>query len=300
MIMIIEMKHSMMRIKKQQQLMAASEAIVDHRSQLSEDLFALLMKGSSNDIKIILDDGEIYANKDILAIRSDYFSTMFSNTAFVEGKSGEVTVKNCTKEVMMAMLRYIFTGTLNLQIYRCCSLLEMMNLSRSMLLKNDMLFQSIESYVKRKLPKQSFCDVKNILWAYILIDVHKLDNLRGTIINEVYHEVQNYNSYYNEAEIKIFQNFTFSMIKDLLLFDSKHVKEKQPTIKDKFDLFLDWYKENKENCSEENKKIILDSFNLDDFSGEELLTVVRKSGLFPEEDVINKVLEKLRKYEAAK
>ena len=86
-----------------------------------------------------------------------------------------------------------------------------------------------------------------------------------------------------------------------MLYESdKVVKEDQPTIKDKFDLFLAWYNENTEYCNEESKKIILDSFNLDDFSGEELLTVVRKSGLFPEEEVINKVLEKLRKYEAAK
>ena len=74
------------------------EGTVDHRTQLGEDLLHLLTKGSSNDVKIILDDGEIYANKDILAIRSDYFSTMFSNTAFIEGKSGEVTVKDCTKK----------------------------------------------------------------------------------------------------------------------------------------------------------------------------------------------------------
>ena len=147
---IVNLKHSLMRIKKQQ-LMAASEAIVDHRSQLSDDLFALLMKGSSNDIKIILDDGEIYANKDVLAIRSDYFSTMFSNTAFVEGKSGEVTVKNCTVNVMMATLRYVFTGTMNLSNYPCSSLLEIMNLSRSMLLKNDALFRNVESFVKRNL-----------------------------------------------------------------------------------------------------------------------------------------------------
>ena len=52
------------------------EGTVDHRTQLGEDLLHLLTKGSSNDVKIILDDGEIYVNKDILGIRSDYFSTI--------------------------------------------------------------------------------------------------------------------------------------------------------------------------------------------------------------------------------
>ena len=52
----------------------------------------------------------------------------------------------------------------------------------------------------------------------------------------------------------------------------------------KFDFFMIWYSENKD-CDVSNMKIILDSFKLEDFSGQELLTVVKQSGLFSEEDI---------------
>ena len=115
-----------------------------------------------------------------------------------------------------------------------------------------------------------FCDKKKILWAYLLINEHKLDNLRRIVINEVFMEVKNFKDYYDYDDLDIFMKFSFSMIKDLLLYEPIEVAESiQPTIRDKFDLFLFWYHENKENCNEENKKIILESFNLDDFIASE-------------------------------
>ena len=39
----------------------------------------MVTSGSSNDVKIVLEDGEIFANKDVLSARSDYFATMFSS-----------------------------------------------------------------------------------------------------------------------------------------------------------------------------------------------------------------------------
>ena len=63
----------------------------------------------------------------------------------------------------------------------------------------------------------------------------------------------------------------------------------------RFRFFQDWYLKN-QDCKEEEKKIILDSINLDEFTGEELLTVVKKSGLFSEEEIDKKCIEKFRKF----
>ena len=67
-------------------------------------------------------------------------------------------------------------------------------------------------------------------------------------------------------------------------------------IRRKFDFFMIWYSENKD-CDVSNMKIILDSFKLEDFSGQELLTVVKQSGLFSEEDINKKCIEKFEKLE---
>ena len=67
-------------------------------------------------------------------------------------------------------------------------------------------------------------------------------------------------------------------------------------IRRKFDFFMIWYSENKD-CDVSNMKIILDSFKLEDFSGQELLTVVKQSGLFSEEDINKKCIEKFEKFD---
>ena len=48
-------------------------------------LLKMLERGSLNDVKIKLSDGEIVANKDILMARREYFATMFSYNKFNKG-----------------------------------------------------------------------------------------------------------------------------------------------------------------------------------------------------------------------
>ena len=57
-----------------------------------------------------------------------------------------------------------------------------------------------------------------------------------------------------------------------------------------------WYSNNKD-CDASNLKIILDSFKLENFSGKELLTVVKQSGLFSEEDIEKICIEKFERFE---
>ena len=65
--------------------------------------------------------------------------------------------------------------------------------------------------------------------------------------------------------------------------------------KGRFDMFLDWYEANEENCTEADKREILQSFNYDHFTGEELITVVGSSGLLPRVEVDQMVVERFRK-----
>ena len=65
--------------------------------------------------------------------------------------------------------------------------------------------------------------------------------------------------------------------------------------KGRFDVFLAWYEANQEICPKEDKRKILQSFNYDHFSGEELVTVVGESGLLPWEEVKRMVVERFRK-----
>ena len=76
--------------------------VVSRRDGLIFDLMKMISKGSSNDVKIVLKDGEILANKDVLCARSDYFATMLSNeeVKFIEGETKAVDMGYCSKIIM--------------------------------------------------------------------------------------------------------------------------------------------------------------------------------------------------------
>ena len=61
------------------------------------------------------------------------------------------------------------------------------------------------------------------------------------------------------------------------------------TTKEEFDAFVFWLSENE--CSDEDKQEIVDSFYFDDFTVKELLTDVRRSGLYSIEKIDTQVLE---------
>ena len=95
------------------------------------------------------------------------------------------------------------------------------------------------------------------------------------------------------------QHFNFEMIKEILLYeydpaDPTLRKRRAPSSKNRLRFFQLWYSGNKD-CKAEEKKMILNSINLDEFTGEELLTEVKDSGLFSDKEIDKKCIEKFRK-----
>ena len=107
----------------------------------------MISKGSSNDVKIVLKDGEIFANKDILTARCAFFATCFSNTEvkFKEGETNSVTFDHCNKNVMEKIIKYLFTGDMKLYDFSLTDLLNMMNMTKMMMIDN--LFDDIRKFV---------------------------------------------------------------------------------------------------------------------------------------------------------
>ena len=62
-------------------------------------------------------------------------------------------------------------------------------------------------------------------------------------------------------------------------------------------MFAAWFSVNEDNCTVEEKKEILESFNYMDLSGEELVKVVGRSGMLSREEVEEMVIKRLKQYE---
>ena len=56
--------------------------ILDGRDKFVEDILKHFKNGSFSDVRIILEDGEILANKDVLSTRCEYFAMMFSRGVY--------------------------------------------------------------------------------------------------------------------------------------------------------------------------------------------------------------------------
>ena len=110
--------------------------IVNHREEFISNMIRMLSGGTSNDIKIVLEDGEIFANKDVLSSQSDYFATMFSNhnVKFIEGETNIVNLNYCSKKIMEKIIKFLFTGEMSLLEMSVSDLVNMVNISRMMLL----------------------------------------------------------------------------------------------------------------------------------------------------------------------
>ena len=132
-----------------------------------------------------------------------------------------------------------------------------------------------------------------MLKGFMLVEKYQMDILRKHFVSCINAHIASYDGHSNFTDI--IKQFNVEMIKEILLFKFKYDPKQQPSSMARFRFFQDWYLKN-QDCKEEEKKIILDSINLEDFTGEELLTEVKKSGLFSEEEIDKKCIEKFRKF----
>ena len=108
-----------------------------------------------------------------------------------------------------------------------------------------------------------------MLRGFILVERYCLDSLRKHIVNDIYTSTQTIASH--ASSYATLQQFKFEMIKEILLYeydpaDTTVRKWRTPSSKNRFRFFQVWYSGN-QACKAEEKKMILDSINLDEFTG---------------------------------
>ena len=252
----------------------------DDRDQFAEDILKMLKRGSPNDVKIRCEDGDISANKDILMARSEYFATMFSNNKFIEGETSTVDMTHCSKVVMEKIIKLLFIGTVVFDDLGIIELLELSHMAKMMLL-NTKFQDQVDNYVKTDIVGE-ICDIAELTAALKCANQFNLKNMEDCIIPEIINEL-NY-EILDDDECSCSYSLTslpFNLIRSILLFDLSSISpSKLPSISTKtfFDAFVIWLSENE--ATEKQKDEIVNSFNFEDFTVEELMTSVRKSGLY--------------------
>ena len=250
------------------------------RDHFVEDILRMLDRGSLNDVKIKLSDGEIFANKDILMARSKYFATMFSNKKFQEGETSLVDMSHCSKAVMEKIVKFLFSGGLNFDGFSLfhglslTQLLNMSNLSEMMLLTDFKL--AVDDYIIDQLP-HSADDVQSL---FELISELKLADQNHHVSAKFMTQELHYGLKKIPGDVKCsdaFKALPLNLIKETFIDN------------DGFEAFLVWLSAN-EITEEEKVDIIENYFDFEEFTVEELLTFVRESGFYSDTDIDQRVL----------
>ena len=293
-----------------------AESSICNRKYVTNDLLKL-----PDNVSIICDDGEVRANMELLSVRSDFFARGFNNPGFIESQNKRIRMESCTKAAMEAVKAYLYTGEMDLKQLPLDTLLLILNVSREILIEVE-LFNSIESYIKTADPLdlvQRVVDTVGIVNSNIysryavlprslkLVDRFRLDNLWNIISEASIHLATIILNLpcltIRRAFLQEIQSYPMKIMKKLLLceitigtdFPLPAARYERLT-KCRFDIFLAWYVANEESCTEEFKKEILESFDYEHFSGEELVTVVGRSGLLPREEVERMLVERFRRW----
>jgi len=119
----------------------------DLSDRVTTDLLKMLREGSFNDVCIKLHDGEIKANKFILAARCEYFAATFRWKNNNNHEEEEVTINDCSKKIMTRIIEYIFSGILQVKDLKLLEFLELKDQVRKMF-PGDKLEGQIEGLLK--------------------------------------------------------------------------------------------------------------------------------------------------------
>ncbi len=250
----------------------------------------MLQEGSSNDVQIKLSDGVIHANKDVLMTRSEYFKMMFKNN-FIESEKNIVDFSHISKVVMEKILKFLFSGTVS---FNNMSLLELIEMAQvcDMMLKKDLKEQVVHFVIFELLPDSGSTAsyLPTLLHGLKVADKLKLSSIEDVIIEELYYNIWGLLHLPNEdnQSSNEFKSLPFRMLKQIILC-KKEDKEviKMVSNMDRLKAFVLWCSFNV--CNEEVLDIAK-SFDIEEFSVEELLTYVKASRLFTTTEIERRIL----------
>ena len=226
----------------------------DFKENFNQDMLAMLNKGSSNDVRIILSDGEITANKDVLAARCEYFAANLRWKEETKDDSDIIEITDCSKKVMERIIQYLFTGSIKFKDLGILQLLELFNQVRKLLLKSDLLVL-IESYMKDMLVS-TIRSHSNIKYAEIILALQNADKFalegvsRDFIFRSVLYSLPLIAK--NALGIWIFPTLPFHIITELFSFPLperifSNRKNQRILNSAKFKCLLAWKQRNKDN-----------------------------------------------------
>ncbi|XP_002732994.1 BTB/POZ domain-containing protein 9-like [Saccoglossus kowalevskii] len=146
---------------------------VEHVHHLSEQIGNLFLSEEYSDITFIVEDKRFYAHRVILAARCEYFrALLFGGMRESRPDCTEIELKDTTPVAFCALLKYIYTGRMNLQDLKDDALLDVLGLAHRYGFTD--LEMSISDYLRATL------NIHNVCLIYDVASLYQLRSLKDT------------------------------------------------------------------------------------------------------------------------
>ncbi|CAM2718263.1 unnamed protein product [Rotaria socialis] len=144
---------------------------INHTSELTIDFGKLYNQSDYSDVELIIESEHFFAHRTILAARSEYFrALLYGGLREPQHDNHAIEIKECKAAAFKILLRYIYTGQINLAKETEDTLLDLLGLV------HQYGFEQLESSLSMYI--QSILSLSNVCIIYDAACLYELNNLR--------------------------------------------------------------------------------------------------------------------------
>ena len=138
----------------------------DKLLKLSSDWLKILHNDSFNDVCIKLHDGEVFANKVVLSVRSEYFAASLrwkenNSNKEIEDSRHEIVLENCSTKIMTLIIEYYYSGIIKVNDLTIIELFELREQVR-LLFPGEKLDKEIEDLITETFEELNIIELLEI------------------------------------------------------------------------------------------------------------------------------------------
>ena len=116
---------------------------INHQEKVANYVAKILEDVDYHDVTIVCDNGEVKANKVILCASSNYFAGLLNNNTFKSEDANSIPVPS-TQDAMAHVIKYLYTGRIELEDFTLKEILELMKLLE--LMGEEKLVSAVEYF----------------------------------------------------------------------------------------------------------------------------------------------------------
>jgi len=257
---------------------------VNHEAKLLEKITNLMTNDSFNDVRIRMSNGvQVEANKVILAAMSDFFNEKLQENV-TKDQFLEIDLEiSSTKEMLELVMKYLYTGKMDLEALSLKDLLDIMNLLKFLNLE---VFSEVEEFTKNKI-EGGECSLEKMLILSSTAEAYNFDNIVTAIRDNLDENISDISKL---PEVKYLSSDTLEW-----LVEDPYDDYEEERFFPRFQTMASWLESNE--VEEDLKTTLLSYFDLGRFTNNQLTSSVRESKLFSESSILDVLSEKVTNLE---